>query len=385
MTKKVAYIHNVCMPYKADFLSRVFKKEGIQLKGLFGQKKSRKTKLFTIDEPYPFPMKVMWTLSFSFPYRGRAFNFFLNPSLIFHLIKYQPDVIVAGLSNFPNNFFILLYSKWKKVPYVWHGIGSMYEAKSVFRKPLQIPLKLFYDQSTAGIAFNSRAKRYYYEHYGYPSEKIFIVPNVVNTEKVAEDIRRYRKYVTTKRQELELQDKIVVLFTGAFQQAKKIDLLIRAFSRIEDEFAEAFLLLVGDGSIKGDLVHLAESIGVQNILFSGKRFDDSSLYFLLSDIFVMPGLGGLAISHAMCHGLPIIAGMADGTEGDLIIDGVNGFLLRDGSIEELSTNIKKLIMNEKLRKDMGNKSEKMMKTEFSTSRSITKFVDVINRVAGKKI
>jgi hypothetical protein len=36
--------------------------------------------------------------------------------------------------------------------------------------------------------------------------------------------------------------------------------------------------------------------------------------FLLAEVFVLPGLGGLAIPHAMIHGVPVIARIADGTE-----------------------------------------------------------------------
>ena len=42
---------------------------------------------------------------------------------------------------------------------------------------------------------------------------------------------------------------------------------------------------------------------------------------------MLPGLGGLAINHAMMLGRPVICGRADGTEQDLVIDGETGFYL----------------------------------------------------------
>ena len=39
----------------------------------------------------------------------------------------------------------------------------------------------------------------------------------------------------------------------------------------------------------------------------------------MSNIFVLPGTGGLAINEAMAYGLPVICSEADGTEKDLVI------------------------------------------------------------------
>ena len=52
------------------------------------------------------------------------------------------------------------------------------------------------------------------------------------------------------------------------------------------------------------------------IKFEGSVYDPVRLgqYFLSSQIFVQPGMGGLAINEAMCFGKPIICSICDGTE-----------------------------------------------------------------------
>ena len=72
----------------------------------------------------------------------------------------------------------------------------------------------------------------------------------------------------------------------------------------------------------------------KNIFFVGKIIDGISKYFLQSDVFVLPGLGGLAISDAMIHGLPVIAGKADGTEIDLVTN-ETGFLHEELNVDIL--------------------------------------------------
>jgi glycosyltransferase involved in cell wall biosynthesis len=45
----------------------------------------------------------------------------------------------------------------------------------------------------------------------------------------------------------------------------------------------------------------------------------------------------------MTHGLPTIVGGGDGTEGDVIEDGVNGFIERSGDVEVFANRIEELL------------------------------------------
>jgi glycosyltransferase involved in cell wall biosynthesis len=55
----------------------------------------------------------------------------------------------------------------------------------------------------------------------------------------------------------------------------------------------------------------------------------------LGDLLVVPGTGGLVVSEAMTHGLPVISSTGDGVERDLIVDGYNGFCISDAGDDEL--------------------------------------------------
>ena len=48
------------------------------------------------------------------------------------------------------------------------------------------------------------------------------------------------------------------------------------------------------------------------------------------------------ISEAMAHGLPVIVHQADGTEVDLVRDGITGYRLESGSPKAVCAAIKKL-------------------------------------------
>ncbi len=61
--------------------------------------------------------------------------------------------------------------------------------------------------------------------------------------------------------------------------------------------------------------------------FPGGIHDEAlAPWFRKADLFVLPGTGGLALQQAMAYGLPVIAGVADGTQADLVRQS-NGWLL----------------------------------------------------------
>ena len=65
-------------------------------------------------------------------------------------------------------------------------------------------------------------------------------------------------------------------------------------------------------------------------------------FYRAADVFVLPGRGGMVISEAMAHGLPVIVHQADGTEIDLVQDGVTGYRLESASPEAICAALKKL-------------------------------------------
>ena len=65
------------------------------------------------------------------------------------------------------------------------------------------------------------------------------------------------------------------------------------------------------------LVDFAQQNGLDNVLFHGFVADDDlSSLLSICDLVVMPGLGGLVVSEAIAHGVPVLAAQGDGSESD---------------------------------------------------------------------
>ena len=102
-----------------------------------------------------------------------------------------------------------------------------------------------------------------------------------------------------------------------------------------------------------DTTVLATSLKIPDVLFAGPTNPNyvADLY-RQADVFVLPSYyfmemkyeaWGLVINEAISMGLPIITTTAVGAAFDLVIDGHNGFVVRDNDIIELNKAMEKII------------------------------------------
>ena len=81
----------------------------------------------------------------------------------------------------------------------------------------------------------------------------------------------------------------------------------------------------------------------------------------MGDLFVLPGTGGLAISEAMAHGLPIICSIGDGVEVDLIDPGQNGYIVPPDDVDALLDTITQVLASPDRLRQMGEHSLRIIR------------------------
>ena len=104
---------------------------------------------------------------------------------------------------------------------------------------------------------------------------------------------------------------------------------------------------------------MAVNLGLSDkILFTGAIYDPMELgqYMRGASLYVLAGMGGLSINDAMCFSLPIICSVCDGTERDLVRDGVNGFFFKENDVVDLSQKMYLILSNPPMAEEMGKKS-----------------------------
>lgn len=307
------------------------------------------------------------------------------PTLSFQLMRERPDVILAeGGSNLLNNFFVYLYATISRTPVVWWTLGELRGEQELSR--LQRIFRFFVrqmEQHSAALLGYSSVALDYFERQGYPSEKQFRAVNCVDTDLVKQHTEASAHRVPALREQYDLEGKRVLLFVGALIEAKRLEDLIHVHVRLHERHPELRLLIVGDGPHRAALEHEVAVLGAEGVIFAGQVIEDVHAYFDLGDVFVLPGLGGLAVSEAMTHALPVIATEADGCEVDLVEVGKNGYLLDVGDRGQLEACLEKMLAEPGLIARMGEHSRWVIDNKYNINTYMENVFAAVRFAAGE--
>jgi glycosyltransferase involved in cell wall biosynthesis len=156
------------------------------------------------------------------------------------------------------------------------------------------------------FAYTERTANYVVEN-GFPASKITAVQNSIDTSKFRKELDNITAQdLSAARARLGLQpDARLGLFCGGITRDKMPGFLIEAAQRIKAAYPDFELVLLGGGPEES----LFESAAASEpwIHYMGPKFGrEKALFYRLADVFLMPGLVGLAILDAFTAGLPMI-------------------------------------------------------------------------------
>jgi len=193
---------------------------------------------------------------------------------------------------------------------------------------------------------------------GIDKKKVRVIPNGANT-----DLFKPMNIAKAKR-ELKL-DEIdnYVCFVGNLAPWQGVEYLIKSVPMILEKCPDIRFLIVGDGTMRGDLKALAEEISVANkFIFTGTvPYEDVPKYINASDVCIAPfitarnmkiGLSPLKIYEYLACGKPIVSSRIPNL--GFIKQNNAGILVEPENPEELANAIIKLLKDTKLREEMGN-------------------------------
>lgn len=294
------------------------------------------------------------------------------------LLRADYDVLI---SNFPtwSTLFEFLISKLRRKRLIF-WVEEWHQPRTLTRKTLTPILKFLVRNCDAIVACGSAATAHMMD-YGATSEKIFVAPNASWVEVPPKHASRARISASS--------DKFTILYLGRLVRYKGVNYLIKAFSKLRKDRDDVKLLIVGDGDFKNSLEGLVRELGTLNIEFMGACDPkDKFYYYDICDVFVLPSVWcpsyceawGLVLNEAMQFGKPIISTDAVGSAFDLIKDGVNGFLVKNGDVESLYQALKRILGDPKLAQTMGAESKKIVEEGFTYERMIRGFKDAITFV-----
>jgi len=328
-----------------------------------------------------FNTKIKWDMPLFGGYKhsflrnyafSKSTSFFgcINFGVISKFLKNKPDVVlIFGWALF-SNWIVMMMAFISKTPLLIYGESPLSHefSKSGFRSYVRkILLNFIFSRADKLLYIGSENKKFY-KSLGIKDTKLVFVPYSVDNKSHLENARILKPKKQQIKQELGLsKDSVVVLFTGKLIEKKRPFDLLKAFEISQKSLTgkNTYLLFAGDGEQKQDLEKYTKSNNINNVIFLGFQ-NQTKLpkIYTVADLFVLPsGLGetwGLVVNEAMYYGLPIIVSNLVGCSSDLVTSN-NGRIFTYGDVNELSENIVDLVLDEKLREELGANSPPIVK------------------------
>lgn len=274
---------------------------------------------FQIDSKLPM---VMW---------GQSIH--LNPGIIYRLISSPPEIVLLSGAWFHPTIQILL-SLLKLCPntriYFWSE-SNQYSIKHAngLIKHWRVHTYSKYD---GFLVPGEWAEQYVLQ----VSNKVFKqsiirLPNIIDNNTHCKDIQSYRNSKCRLRHRLQVPKQRILLLVARLHFSKGIIPFLESFKRIHEDLSEEiYLLIAGDGDLKGEIKNFLQNHCIKNVQLLG-HLDEATLrqYYALADAFVLPSLSDpypLAVIEAIFAGLPLLLSSHVGCHPEILHHGHNGWL-----------------------------------------------------------
>lgn len=255
-------------------------------------------------------------------------------------------------------------------------IGSFIVKKDIFHNWI-------YSKVTNAIAISSVIKNNLTQTTALTADRINVIFNGV-------DLTRFntQNYSREKfRKELNVSDdQILIGMIARFSPGKGHEEFIKAARILNSKFNNLKFLIVGEASrgedrYESEIKKLAESLKLDNIIFTGFRSDIPEILFSM-DIFVFP-------SHAEAFGIALIEAMSmerssvcSNTDGilDIALNNETSLLFNNKDASDLALKTETLILDKDLRKRLGQNSRRRVNEVFDIEKVTQQTINLYNKL-----
>ncbi|SEO24583.1 Glycosyltransferase involved in cell wall bisynthesis [Amphibacillus marinus] len=204
------------------------------------------------------------------------------------------------------------------------------------------------------------------------SHKLFVIPHsyngrVVDAQNASKDLKR-------------------VISIGRYHTDKRLDHLVKAFEIVVKHVPEARLELFGFGKEKTNLEQEVKSLNLQHNIRINDVTNNAHVEFANSAISVLTSRYegfGLVVLESLVNGTPVISYDIKYGPSDMIKNGENGYLIKDGDIRSLAYRIINLLTNSStLQKFSENARETI--NAFSKAKFLDEWTNLFSKLDEKR-
>ena len=293
--------------------------------------------------------------------------------------KIKPQAIVASIPGTPQTILAAWLRVFHKIPFVlytlnWNNYRN--ENNNWLKKKTNDWKRSFVTKKADSIVCGGSNSKNYYLHLGVSDDKLFVAYQ--STADMAKKHLGQNKRIEG--------DKLKLLFFSRLVRSKGVDVLIYSFKRLQEKFDNLELIIVGDGDSKAFCEELVVKEKINHVQFVGSVANEKAIeYYSDADVFVLPCNGykrgeawGLVLNEAASMSLPIVTTDVVGAKNDLVVNGVNGYIVEHNNIDQLTEALDKILSDESSRENMGKESRKLFEKINSYENNRIAFCNAID-------
>ena len=278
----------------------------------------------------------------------------------------KSDIQIVHTHKYKDTILAAPAAKLCGIPYVVrtvHGFREPFQGLQALKMNLYNVVERvahrYYVDSIIGVSSQiERAYKAEGERFG-----VTCIPNGIDLDGRLVQTDRWRT-----RKELGIDSETCLIGTiGRLTPVKGIPYLLEAARMLLRQGANVKVLVVGEGSIRSDLMAQTRDLGIsKDVVFLGHREDTKKLVEAL-DIFVLPSLSEgipMALLEAMAASRAVVASRVGGVP-EIVEDGSEGFLVEPMDVNDLTEKCLRLIQSPEMAQKMGQMARARVERDFS--------------------
>lgn len=323
---QITWLHNEPSPNQMEFFQELSGSPQVRLRVLtcsasFSRRPFPLGKPWLAGNGYGFSYKVL--KGFNLPL-GSHREFYVNPEIVREIFRSSKNEIwIVGGYTLPTVQLAMWALKLRNLS--WILVNEAPLVNSRFRDLVRHALLLPVQFGASGVlVYGSRNRAQFYSRF-LPGMRVLNTAQYQNLAPLMALPKNSRALPGDPRRPIRY------FYAGRLEKFSGVDLLIRAFNRLAREHPNVELEILGEGSQRHILEHMVADGIRPRVTFHGAvpRSEVPGI-FARGDVFVHPNHAqgwGMVVNEALAAGMPVIASKTVGAAEELLIDGVNGFLL----------------------------------------------------------